>query len=81
MTDGAGELIRPTYGDRSIGDVLPAVARALGIDAGLPETNLALPPAPSYVVFLVDGLGFELLRDHAEEAPFLHAHLGEPATV
>ncbi|MGI8901935.1 MAG: alkaline phosphatase family protein [Nocardioides sp.] len=81
MTDCAGELIRPTYGDRSIGDVLPAVARALGIDAGLPETNLELPPAPSYVVFLVDGLGFELLRDHAEEAPFLHAHLGEPATV
>ncbi len=33
----------------------------------------------SYVVFLVDGLGYELLRDHADDAPFLHAPAdGEP---
>ena len=71
----------PAYADRSLGDVLPAVATALGVDAGLPPSRLELPPARSYVVFLVDALGFELLRDHPEEAPFLHAHLGEPATV
>ncbi len=71
----------PAYADRSLGDVLPAVGTALGVDAGLPVSNIELPDARSYVVFLVDGLGHELLRDHAEEAPFLHAHLGEPATV
>lgn len=81
MTSTAEEFCVPAYADRSLGDVLPAVARALGVDAALPETNLELPTARSYVVFLVDGLGFEQLRDHAEEAPFLHAHLGEPATV
>jgi predicted AlkP superfamily pyrophosphatase or phosphodiesterase len=32
-------------------------------------------------VFLVDGLGYHLLRDHADLAPFLHSHLGPPATV
>ncbi len=77
-------FVDPAYGDRSIGDVLPAVARALGADAGFAEVGLALPEAGSYVVFLVDGLGHELLRDHEEDAPFLHALLQErpePATV
>ena len=57
-------FVAPAYGDRSLADVLPAVARALCVDAGLePPTSLELPEAASYVVFLVDGLGFELLRD------------------
>ena len=75
------DFVQPAYDGRSLTDVLPAVARALGVDAGFPDSSLVLPDARSYVVFLVDGLGFELLRDHPEEAPFLHAHLSEPATV
>ena len=76
-------FVPPAYGDRSLADVLPAVARALGVDAGLPTVGLTLPEAARYVVFLVDGLGYELLRDHEEQAPFLHALLDgqEPATV
>jgi hypothetical protein len=76
-------FVEPAYEDRSLGDVLPAVARALGVDAGLPPTSLTLPEAGKYVVFLVDGLGFELLRDHEEQAPYLHSLLDgqEPATV
>lgn len=76
-------FVEPAYEDRSLGDVLPAVATALGVRAGLPPTSLELPPAGSYVVFLVDGLGFELLRDHEEQAPYLHSLLeGQPpATV
>ena len=76
-------FVEPAYEDRSLGDLLPAVARALGVDAGLPPTSLELPEAQSYVVFLVDGLGHELLRAHQEEAPFLHSLLGEhaPATA
>jgi hypothetical protein len=75
------ELIAPAYGDRSLADVLPAVGHALGVDVGPVPTSLELPEARSYVVFLVDGLGHELLRDHPDDAPFLHAHLGTPATV
>ncbi len=77
-------FVDPAYGDRSLGDVLPAVARALGVDAGLPDVALELPAADKYVVFLVDGLGYELLRDHEEHAPFLHTLLEEqprPGTV
>ena len=77
------DFVAPAYHDRSLGDVLPAVAVAMGVDAGLGATSLVLPEAQRYVVFLVDGLGYELLRDHPEEAPFLHSLLGgrAPATV
>jgi hypothetical protein len=68
-------FVQPAYEDRSLGDVLPAVARALGVDAGLPPSSIELPAAGKYVVFLVDGLGYELLRDHEEQAPFLHGLL------
>ncbi len=80
------EFCEPAYGHRSISDVVPAVAAALGVGAqsvGAPPTGLTLPPATAYVVFLVDGLGFEQLRSHADEAPFLSDHLGRqvPATA
>ena len=77
------EFVAPAYLDRSLGDVLPAVASALGVDAGLPSTGLSFPDAPAYVVFLIDGLGFELLRDNADHAPYLASLLdgSAPATV
>jgi hypothetical protein len=74
-------FVEPAYGDRSLGDVLPAVARAVGVDAGLGPSSIVLPEARSYVVFLVDGLGYELLRDHEEHAPDLHSLRGDPLTV
>ncbi|ROR91366.1 alkaline phosphatase family protein [Nocardioides aurantiacus] len=64
-------------GGRTLADVLPAVSRALGVDAGLPTGGLELPPAPAYVVMLVDGLGHRLLAEHRAQAPFLHSLLGE----
>ena len=83
MTGDATGFTAPAYEDRSLGDVLPAVATALGVDVGFHDTTLALPEARKYVVFLVDGLGYELLREHRDEAPFLHSLLDgqEPATV
>lgn len=64
----------PAYGDRSLADVIPAVARALGVGLDAHPANptgLELPPAPSYVVFLIDGMGAELLARHADDAPYL----------
>ena len=76
-------FVEPAYQDRSIGDVLPAVARALGVDAGLPPSSIELPAASRYVLFLVDGLGHELLVRNEAQAPYLHSLLGRqaPATV
>ncbi|HEX6150822.1 nucleotide pyrophosphatase/phosphodiesterase family protein [Nocardioides sp.] len=79
-------FVEPAYRSRSLGDVVPAVAAALGHSLGHPleeqPTGLTLPPAPSYVVFLVDGLGSQLLQRHAHAAPFLSGLApGEPATA
>ncbi len=73
-----GGFVQPAYGGRSLGDVLPAVARAIGVDVGFHDTTLELPSARRYVVFLVDGLGHRLLAAHPDQAPFLHSLLGEP---
>ena len=77
------DFVAPAYEDRSLGDVLPAVAAALGVDLGLPGSSLRFPEAQRYVVFLVDGLGLELLREHSGHAPYLHSLLagGESATA
>ncbi len=75
------ELVEPSYGGRSLGDVLPAVATALGAEVGFHETGLVLPPAPRYVVLLVDGLGHDLVAANAEHAPYLHALLREPGVA
>jgi hypothetical protein len=71
-------FVEPAYGGRTLGDVLPAVATALGVDVGFHATSLELPPARRYVVFLVDGLGHRLLGAHPDQAPYLHALLREP---
>ncbi len=68
-------FVEPAYHQRSLGDVVPAVAEALGSSIGEAPSALALPDAPSYVVFLVDGLGAELLRRHGHAAPFLSSLL------
>lgn len=87
MADANGFVV-PEYHHRSLGDVVPAVAQALGLggpDHGLPEapSGLELPSAGSYVVFLIDGLGWRLLERYRHVAPFLASLLdgAEPATA
>jgi hypothetical protein len=65
----------PRYDEGSIGDVVPAVLAAIGV-SGEVET-LGLPPARGYCVLLIDGLGWNLLRRHAADAPFLSSLLAD----
>ncbi|OEV04708.1 alkaline phosphatase family protein [Streptomyces oceani] len=65
----------PRYGVAALADLLPAIASAQGVP-GL-TTGLTLEPADRACVFLVDGLGWEALSAHPEEAPFLGSLLGD----
>jgi Type I phosphodiesterase / nucleotide pyrophosphatase len=68
LTSG-GAAILPRYFSGSIGEVLPSAAAALGAEE-FPNV-LQLPLASAYVVLLVDGMGWNLLREHAADAPYL----------
>jgi hypothetical protein len=60
----------PSYGEASLAGVLPGVLRALGVAGGA----AAVPRA---CLLLVDGLGWELLRAHADAAPYLTSLLAD----
>ena len=73
-----------SYGTATLADVLPGAAAALGVPIardGRPADPLgltdALGGARRVVVLLVDGLGADLVRAHADLAPTL-AHLARP---
>ena len=64
----------PEYGSGSLADLLPTLAAGMGV----PGTAPAIPeltPADRNCVFLIDGLGWEQLRAHPEEAPFMSSLL------
>lgn len=65
----------PEYGTGALSDVIPAAVAGLAIP-GMPPTGMQLEPADRVCVFLVDGLGWELLLRHPEQAPYLTSLLG-----
>jgi hypothetical protein len=75
------EFVEPAYHDHSLADLVPAVASAIGVPGFGRVDGLRLPDGPSYVLFLVDGLGAELLRRYAHAAPFLSSLVELRATA
>ncbi|MFI2205832.1 alkaline phosphatase family protein [Streptomyces sp. NPDC020192] len=65
----------PEYGTGSLADLLPTLAAGMGVP-GLTATIPELTAADRVCVFLVDGLGWEQLKAHPDEAPFLTSLLG-----
>lgn len=59
----------PRYGAGSMAEVFPALLAALGVPG--PPPAITLPPVRAVALLLVDGLGSDLLRAHAADAPFL----------
>jgi hypothetical protein len=71
----------PRYGQASLADLATSVLASLGV-AG--EANpLELPASERVCLLVVDGLGWELLREHPAAAPFLSelAVAGRPLTA
>ncbi|MFK0195091.1 alkaline phosphatase family protein [Kitasatospora sp. NPDC090308] len=61
----------PRYGSAALSDLLPTLAAGLGVPGYRPV--LPLEPADRVCVFLVDGLGWELIRANPDWAPFLNS--------
>ncbi|MFJ7158554.1 alkaline phosphatase family protein [Streptomyces sp. NPDC101118] len=65
----------PQYGSGSLADLLPTLAAGQGVP-GLTATITELTPADRNCVFLIDGLGWEQIKAHPDEAPYLTSLLG-----
>ena len=85
MRDGGFMTAIPlSPSDHSLADVMPSVAASLGVDTRNP---LKLEPAGDTVLVLIDGMGAELIRQYADQAPTLSAmttsmiSAGFPATT
>lgn len=68
------EPVIPQYDAGCLANVVPSLMAGLGVDGfdnllALPE--LALPKASRICLLLVDGMGWQLLRGHSSDAPFL----------
>lgn len=74
LLDLAGAPV-PEYGAGSLADLLPTLVAGQGVPgftAAIPE----LTPADRNCVFLVDGMGWEQIKAHPDEAPYLTSLLG-----
>jgi hypothetical protein len=71
----------PRYGEASLADLACSLLASLGLPG---EPNpLGLPAARRVCLLVIDGLGWQLLRDHPADAPFLSALAmsGRPLTA
>ena len=71
----------PRYGEASLADLSTSVLASVGVPG---EANpLQLLPAGRACLLVIDGLGWELLREHPAAAPFLSelAISGQPLTA
>ncbi len=66
------DLQVPPYGQTTLADLVPSLMSALGAP-GFTDT-LQLAPLAGVCLLVVDGLGWELLRAHPQDAPFLNRH-------
>jgi hypothetical protein len=71
----------PRYGESTLADLAGSVLASLGARSA--PNPLGLPDADRVCLLVVDGMGWELLRDHQAAAPFLSelAITGRPLTA
>jgi hypothetical protein len=69
----------PRYGEAAIADLVPSLFSALGARGF--ANPLGIAPTAVACIFVVDGLGWELITAHPSEAPFLNEAGGRPLTA
>ena len=76
----SAELVLPAYGSASLVDLMPSIGAHLGVP-DCPDDVLGLPAAERFVVVLVDGLGWNLLRRNVRDVPYLASLLGDGRAI
>ncbi len=74
------DMVVPAYQSTTLGELMPSIGAHLGV-AGFTEDAFRLPQSARYVVVLIDGLGWNLLRRAAREAPYLASLLGSAQPI
>jgi hypothetical protein len=69
------EMVVPAYQSTTLGELMPSIGAHLSVP-GCIEDAFQLPDTTCYVVVLIDGLGWHLLRRAVLAAPFLGSFLG-----
>ncbi|HEY0807960.1 MAG TPA: nucleotide pyrophosphatase/phosphodiesterase family protein [Pseudonocardiaceae bacterium] len=69
----------PSLPERSLVDVTPSLLSALGAPGF--DNRLAIADTRAVCLLLIDALGWELLREHEADAPFLSSLAGQPLTA
>ena len=77
--DDAQSVLLPHHARHTLADLTPALLTALGVP-GL-TSRLDIEPARTVCLLLIDGLGWRLLHEHADRAPFLTRALGDGAPL
>ncbi len=77
---GLSAMVVPAYGRSTLSELMPSIGAHLGVP-GCPDDILGLPSAQRYVVVLVDGLGWHLVRRAMADAPYLSWLLGEGRSI
>jgi hypothetical protein len=73
-------MVVPEYQSRTLGELMPSIGAHLGV-SGFSEDAFGLPQSARYVVVLIDGLGWNLLLQAAQEAPYLASLLGSAQSI
>jgi Type I phosphodiesterase / nucleotide pyrophosphatase len=73
-------MVVPAYQSTTIGELMPSIGAHLGV-SGFTEDPYRLPQSGRYVVVLIDGLGWNLLRQAVREAPYLASLLGSAQPI
>jgi Type I phosphodiesterase / nucleotide pyrophosphatase len=68
-------MVLPSYGFSTLADLMPAIGAHLGLPGC--ADRLGLPSSDRYVVAMVDGLGWHLMRSAIRHVPYLGSLLGD----
>ncbi len=80
MTTALPQMVVPAYGRSTIGDLMPSIGAHLGVPGCL-DDPLGLAPSQRYVVLLIDGLGWNLVRRSVRDTPYLGYLLGDAQPI